>query len=317
MQAWQADRRRRREIHVSRMATMVRIKNLAGMRFGKLVAVEPTAERKNGYTVWICRCDCGNTALYPSRYLKYGWAASCGCTENPPRYEDLMGRRFGKLVVTGVREERDEQGRVLWDCVCDCGGHVVVPSGQLKHGYRKSCGCLSHTSLQDLTGQSFGNLTVIAYDGKRKGNHFWKCRCACGNEVSIAQNNLKFGHTASCGCMKDYRSGRHFVDGTCIENIRKNTIPKNNKSGVRGVYLDAKRGKWHAQITFKGKTKFLGCFDSIQEAAEARHRGEEVFRNFLAQYDKKLKQGGRTKDTEADVHDTEADVHDIEDAAGA
>lgn len=263
-----------------------RLTNLTGMRFGKLVAIEPTEERKNGFTVWKCRCDCGNTAMYPSRHLKNGWATSCGCTEKPPRYEDLTGQRFGKLVVIGVNKDRDERGRVVWDCVCDCGGHALVPSGQLKNGYRKSCGCLIRHHVKDWVGQSFGNLTVIAYDGKRKGKHYRRCRCICGNEVSISQSNLKIGHSTSCGCKNEFQASRHFVEGTCIESIRNNTIPKNNTSGVRGVYRNKVQGKWRAQITFKGKTKYLGSYGSLQEAAEARRKGEEVFREFLKRYDK-------------------------------
>ena len=53
--------------------------DLTGMRFGRLTALEPTEERKNGYTVWLCRCDCGNTVHAASRFLKNGWMTSCGC----------------------------------------------------------------------------------------------------------------------------------------------------------------------------------------------------------------------------------------------
>ena len=41
--------------------------DLTGKRFGLLTAIAPTEERKNGYTVWRCRCDCGGEAFVPSR----------------------------------------------------------------------------------------------------------------------------------------------------------------------------------------------------------------------------------------------------------
>ena len=50
-----------------------------------------------------------------------------------------------------------------------------------------------------------------------------------------------------------------------------------NTSGHTGVYLDKKRGKWVAQITFKGKTHYLGSYAEKQEAVKARRRGEEEF----------------------------------------
>ena len=110
---------------------MSRKKDLAGMRFGKLTAVEPTNERKNGYTIWICKCDCGNTVRVPSRFLKNGWSSSCGCEEKKARFEDLTGKRFGKLLVLSKAEGHDEHGRILWNCVCDCGNTIValLPDG--------------------------------------------------------------------------------------------------------------------------------------------------------------------------------------------
>ena len=54
-------------------------KNIAGQRFGKLVALRPTEERKNGFVMWECLCDCGNTILVRSSSLKSGHTQSCGC----------------------------------------------------------------------------------------------------------------------------------------------------------------------------------------------------------------------------------------------
>jgi hypothetical protein len=210
---------------------------------------------------------------------------SCGCEEKKPRYEDLTGRRFGKLQVLSVAQERDAHGRLLWNCLCDCGNTVIAPAGQLTNGYRRSCGCLSHPPLKDWVGKQFGDLTVIAYDGKRDKKHYWKCKCICGNETSVCQSSLMSGHTTSCGCRNTPYAAKHFVDGTCVENIRSRRVAKNNSSGVRGVYKSERSGKWCAQITFQGKTRYLGSFVTLEEAAQARRKGEELFDEFLAQYD--------------------------------
>ena len=277
---------------------MSRNNNLAGRRFGNLVAVEATSGRKNGYTIWRCRCDCGRTAEIASRSLKNGWSTTCGAPSCEyaakeqklrARYEDLTGKRFGKLLVRGMLAERSSTGQVLWECLCDCGNTVVVPTGQLKAGYRKSCGCLSRPPLKDWTGRKFGWLTVTAYDGKRGGKHFWKCICDCGNETTVCQSNLKIGHTTSCGCQSRLYEARTMVDGTCVEILRsaveKKTLPSNNSSGVRGVYKSKRTGRWCAQITFKGKTKYLGSFETLQEARKAREHGEEIFEEFLEEFD--------------------------------
>ena len=272
--------------------------NIAGVRFGSLVAVEPTADRQNHYTIWRCLCDCGRVTFESSRHLKNGWAVSCKDPACPcwqknvkirSRSEDLTGQRFGMLTVLSRSEKRGGSGQALWNCQCDCGGQVATSTGQLKAGYRKSCGCLSRPPRKDWVGKTFGSLTVIAYDDKRDGKHYWKCRCACGSEVSVCQSSLKSGHTTSCGCANKPYAARTIVEGTCLEALRgaveKKTIARNNTSGVRGVYKSKKTGRWCAQITFQGKTRYLGSFETLREAKLARERGEEIFEDFLNAYD--------------------------------
>ena len=37
--------------------------DIAGLRSGKLVALEKSDIRRRGATLWRCRCDCGNEVL--------------------------------------------------------------------------------------------------------------------------------------------------------------------------------------------------------------------------------------------------------------
>lgn len=61
----------------------------------------------------------------------------------------------------------------------------------------------------DLTGQTFGRLTVLGYTGlKRNNNAVWQCRCKCGNIHEVCGNNLKNGTTQSCGCLHSEVSRR-------------------------------------------------------------------------------------------------------------
>lgn len=174
--------------------------SLAGQKFGKLTALEPTDGRKNGYVVWRCRCDCGGEALVPSRFLKNGWTQDCGCVPKARRYQDLTGRRFGKLTVLEEAGPAGRDGRVYWRCRCDCGAEVVTTSGQLTAGYKKSCGCLGHPPLKDWIGRRFGTLEVLGHTGKCYGTHFWhcKCHCGCGRELDVSQSALQSGHTRGC-----------------------------------------------------------------------------------------------------------------------
>ena len=52
--------------------------NLAGKRFGKLVAIEYAYSNKSKNAVWRCVCDCGNETFVNSQRLKSGKTKSCG-----------------------------------------------------------------------------------------------------------------------------------------------------------------------------------------------------------------------------------------------
>lgn len=53
----------------------------------------------------------------------------------------------------------------------------------------------------DLTGLTFGRLTVIECAGKNVHREsLWRCKCACGKETTVIRGNLRNGNTLSCGC---------------------------------------------------------------------------------------------------------------------
>ena len=57
----------------------------------------------------------------------------------------------------------------------------------------------------DLIGQRFGRLTVMApAESAKNGQARWLCRCDCGNECTVLAQNLRRGHTSSCGCSKKH-----------------------------------------------------------------------------------------------------------------
>lgn len=56
---------------------------------------------------------------------------------------------------------------------------------------------------RDLTGQRFGELTVLeATDERIGGGVVWLCRCSCGAICKVSRNNLVTGQTRSCGHAK-------------------------------------------------------------------------------------------------------------------
>lgn len=62
--------------------------NITGLRFGRLVAVNPTIAKRR--TIWQCICDCGGSKKIPSSALTSGRTRSCGCL----RREEFSKRRY-------------------------------------------------------------------------------------------------------------------------------------------------------------------------------------------------------------------------------
>lgn len=56
-----------------------RYMDIAGKRFGKLVVIKYVGNNKHQKSQWLCKCDCGNTAIVVGTELRQGHTKSCGC----------------------------------------------------------------------------------------------------------------------------------------------------------------------------------------------------------------------------------------------
>ncbi len=61
-----------------------------------------------------------------------------------------------------------------------------------------------------------------------------------------------------------------------VQNGANITVKSDNKSGVRGVYRNQKRGIWEASIRVNYKRIWLGEHATIEAAAEARAKAEKI-----------------------------------------
>lgn len=58
---------------------MATIKDLCGIRFGKVVVVERAGSTSAGQATWKCQCDCGIEKAIRGADLRNGHTTSCGC----------------------------------------------------------------------------------------------------------------------------------------------------------------------------------------------------------------------------------------------
>ena len=138
------------------------------------------------------------------------------------KYE-LTGKKFNRLTVISPAGTDGRQHR-LWECKCDCGGTTFATTSDLRHGHKKSCGCLKRVShAKDITGQRFGMLTVLKRAGTNKHRKaLWKCKCDCGRTTVVSSVDLVTGNTKSCGCLgKNYAKRNLMEGGYWYETLQK------------------------------------------------------------------------------------------------
>ena len=248
--------------------------DLKGKQFGEMIVLEKdiklSKEKKRVY--WKCQCSCGRIKSVRGDNLKN--IKTCGeCRK------DLQGQRFGRLVAL-TKGKKDKASHQYWICKCDCGNIVEVNGDNLRRGLTQSCGCLHseiihNLKFEDISGQQFGKLTALEYIIK-ESKAYWKCLCECGNICLVARNNLKNGHTQSCGCI-NYSIGEQNIVQVLKDNnieFKKEYVFSNFPNRRYDFYLP----KINRLIEFDGPqhTEFKNhWYQTKEEFIEAQSRDQE------------------------------------------
>ena len=126
--------------------------------------------------------------------------------------------------------------------------------------------------FMDLTGQTFGRLTVVEFSHKGKHGHScWKCQCSCGNIIVVQYGNIKKGTTKSCGCLKKEFLTKHGMAKTRFykswKSMKIRCLNKNREYykyyGGRGItvceeWLDFNNFKNDMYESYLGHVKDFG-----------------------------------------------------------
>lgn len=86
----------------------MRMKDLTGKRFGRLLVLEYSHTNAHREPYWVCQCDCGNRVTTRGANLKNGQTQSCGCLrrERASEANKIHGMRFTRIhgVWSGMIE---------------------------------------------------------------------------------------------------------------------------------------------------------------------------------------------------------------------
>lgn len=206
---------------------------------------------------------------------------------------DLSGRRFGALTaIRPVSADDTADHRPGWLVRCDCGREKVVNGSNLRRGKITSCGCgmekakkQSHAMLaknahEDLTGQTFGELTAVSYIR----TDYWLWRCSCGQEIKARPSLVKPGNILSCGHILRETARRKIVEQNTVEHYDGTTVSRLRQimasptvHGIRKRYDANGNAYYQARLMLRGQYIHLGTYATRTEAEKARRRGEETY----------------------------------------
>lgn len=113
--------------------------------------------------------------------------------------KDLVGKKFGRLLVISFSDIRGVSKHSYWLCKCECGKEKIVRGGHLKDNNVNSCGCLAkENSSKRLKEYASSN------NHKGEGNPMWK-----GNKAShssfhtwLSKNYIKPERCQKCKYIK-------------------------------------------------------------------------------------------------------------------
>lgn len=230
------------------------INRLIGKVFGNLTVVSFVEKRGANNYVKV-RCICGNEEIVNEKFLRT--VSECSLCRKKHRKRkalkiDLVGKRFDKLKVLEYNKSINK-----WKCVCDCGNICEVSTSCLtrKNG-TKSCGCLRHqhsNNLIDLTGKTFGMLTVKSFNGFNQGHTYWNCVCTCGKEKIVDGDKLRRGLTVSCGHMLVSHNGS-MAEREVLDFVAEfvEEVQEHNKLILGGKEVDMYYPQYQIGIEYNG-----------------------------------------------------------------
>lgn len=172
--------------------------------FGDYKIVSRNFDNQVAATYWNCECiKCGNKKVFRGDAIRKN--PKCKC--NDP----LIGTESNEFIVLEKTNQKAKDKCNIFKCQCKYCGHIELIASNRLRAKEKHCQCYSkRTTLIDLTGQTYGYLTVLKRDTDpshmgHEHDAYWICQCdKCGSIKSIRGISLRKGFTISCGCIKSH-----------------------------------------------------------------------------------------------------------------
>ena len=220
------------------------LKDLTGIKFGRLTVTGRAENDNTGHLRWFCDCDCGakNILVY-GQALKSKNQVSCGCYRN----EIVWGKKY--------YNEYDL-------------------SGTYGRGYCKNTGnqflfdLEDYEKIKDYCWMEDSNGYLVTFVN-RKAVFMHRFIMDLKDNSLLEVDHIK--HKTNDNRKKFLRITSH------AKNHRNNKLYKNNSSGFTGVYFDYRDNVWYSRITYDGKVINLCRSKTKDDVIKARKEAEELY----------------------------------------
>lgn len=246
-----------------------RAKDLTGMTFGYLTAIEPTGRKDRSDLVWVFRCKCGNTVELPATRVLTGNTLSCGCLKGA-HFRTARKIFDGTSIVTSMTEKTESTRSVS-------GYTGVTPKRDKWQAYIKykgihySLGC--YRDLHDAVKARARAKELVMADARGLLDFY--------TEI---QRSLPALPSKKTEPKRRFACGERTVHNTPTSAAKRS----DNNSGCVGVSMQ--NGRWEARICYKSIRYVLGRFDLLEEAVQSRKAAERDLRlcpeGFAERYNK-------------------------------
>lgn len=244
-------------------------KDITGMTFGYLTAIEPTGEKDRNDNVWLFECKCGNTVKLPATRVLTRNTLSCGCLVG----ESLKASRkyYGGTSIVQSMTEQVESTRAV------SGYTGVVPKRDkwqahiTYKGVHYSLG--SYYDINDAVKARARAKELVMADAQGLLDFYTEL------EKTFPKRPSKRTEPK-----KAFPSTEWVVNDTMVSAARRS----DNTSGYKGIYC--KRDSWDVRICYKGIRYLLGTYKDIEEAIKVRKSAEQLLKEdperFVKEYEK-------------------------------
>lgn len=203
----------------------MKVLDLIGKRFGRLVVISRSNNTKNGKSQWLCRCDCGEEKIINSSDLQSGNTKSCGCLHKE------FASKIGKLNKKHGHAKHGKESKTYkaWRGMLErCNNKNNI--GYKYYGERKIIVCNRWSPdrggsfknfLEDM-GKCPGKEYSIDRINNNKGYYKENCRWATNfQQHRNMRSNIMIPFDKKFLCLKDYCKENNLSYNTILNRINK------------------------------------------------------------------------------------------------